>query len=243
MTKIMESKTFQYTLSELLSNHPRTVCLNDMIIKEKEIIEIYYTYSHSKSLILFEIIRQALEVVDIVIFIDMSFSINYVEIPCPSRVLIYQVFSQVEFLMYIRSLESFFKSSKISAYVFIDSWTSYLNSVGGREKHLDVVIEGKIVEIMKNLVDKFQVNFVVCRKATFEPHTEIQFEHGSYYLVSCEKKPHVAMVLMVLEPIRLKDDNRLLHAVCQYDPKTIYTFIYPFTWNEKIQINMQANDF
>ncbi|OMJ65600.1 hypothetical protein SteCoe_37924 [Stentor coeruleus] len=232
----MESKIFQYTLSELLSNRSRAICLNDMIINEKEIVEIYYTYSHSKSLILIEIIKQALEVVDIVVFIDMSFSIDYAEIPCPSRVLIYQVFSQVEFLMYIRSLESFFRSSKISAYIFIDSWTSYLPSGGGRERHLDAVIEGKVVEVLKNLVDKFQVNIVVCRKATFEPNTEIQFEFGSYYLVSCEKKPHVAMTLMVLEPIRLKDDNRLLHAVCQYEPKIIYTFTYPFDWSEKIQI-------
>jgi hypothetical protein len=90
---------YMTTLHQFLNPKPAVLELCDVCIREGEIVEINYTYVHSKSLIVLEILKQSIEKLDIVIFFDMSLSTEFLGINT-DKVLIYKIFSAPEFFMY-----------------------------------------------------------------------------------------------------------------------------------------------
>ena len=117
----MESTPYQYTLLSLLQQKSIELIINNIKINEGEIIELNYTYMHSKSLLLLEILKEAIKKLDLVIFFDMNLSIDFSGIQDYEKILIYKIFSAPEFFMYISSLNSFLKDCKRKTIIIIDS--------------------------------------------------------------------------------------------------------------------------
>ena len=235
----MDARSYHYTLRSFLQEKPAVIDFRDFQIKEGEIVEINYTYTHSKSLIITEIIKEALKRFDYVLYLDMSMSIDFSEITELDRILIYKIFTAPEFFMYMCSIESFLRDCKRRVVIIIDSWNTYLWNEKSREGLLDHTFDRKIFEILLKLQAKFPVTSFICRKSSISHQLALKCSLGSFALNKYERNEKVSQTFLVLEPI-ISDNGVLLHAVCADPPTSIHVFTYPFQWISREEILSQS---
>lgn len=231
----MEARVFQYTLETFLQQSSSPIDIHYLQLKPGDIIEINYSYVHSKSLLLAEMVKTLLPFFDLIIFFNMSQSFDFSEVPQNTNLLIYNIFSVPEFFMYMLSLESFLKDCKKKTLIIIDSWNTYLWNDKAREGLIDHTIEKKLWEIIEKLQVKFLTTTVICKKSSISQRT-IRCNSGVFGLNNYEKHEKVHQTVVVLEPI-ISDNGTLLHALTVDPPQKIYIFTYPFHW--KVPENLQ----
>ena len=179
----MESKLYSYTLKEFFDLKPAAVQLGDVEIREGEIVELNYSYVHSKSILIMQIIKQAVNLIDLVVFFDMSFSFDFCELSQTvslDKILVYNIYSASEFFLYMISLFSFIKDCKLRVFVIIDSWNTYFWNEKPREGLLEDLLNKKIWESVESLKNRFGVTFFICKKASISQDKKILTSFGTF---------------------------------------------------------------
>jgi hypothetical protein len=232
----MEYKTRQMTLRDYLNSHQQKISLGPFDISEGDLLELCYFYVHSKSLLLGKIIQVALTNLDAVIFFDMSFSLDFPEIQ-DEKILKYNIFTAWEFLLYLRSLFSFLKDSKLRVLVVIDSWNTYFWTENSREKLLISQLEKKCWESVFELKEKFSATFIICRKTGYYGQYFFETSFGKFNAVNIAKVEGVKGFGLT-DPMIMENSNELLHVLVDQDYTRAWSFQAPFTWKtfEKIEL-------
>lgn len=225
----MESNLYHFSLKDYLTFKQIKVQFANFEINEGEICLLSYFYTHSKSLLLSEIIKESCKNFDSVLLFDMNFS---VDIECIEnhnlKVLRYEIFNACELLMYLKSLYSFIKDSKMRPVVVIDSWNTYLMGDGFRGELLSGMVEKKCWETVFKLNEKLMCTFLICKKVN-STQGVVNTQVGKFGLIHFEEIQSVKQ-FGLLDAKFSEDGNTLYHALIDNQLLKLSIFVYPFKW-------------
>ena len=157
----------------------------------------------------------------------MNFSVEVEAIEdSGSKVLRYEIFSACELLMYLKSLYSFIKDSKIRPIVVIDSWNTYLLGDGFRGELLSGMVEKKCWETVFRLNEKLMCTFLICKKVNGTQGV-VKTQVGEFGVIRFEEVQAVRQ-FGLLDAKFSEDASILYHALIDSELSKLSIFVYPF---------------
>lgn len=224
----MESNLYHYSLKDYLSSKHLKIPFGTFEINEGEICILSYFYVHSKTLLLTETIKDSCQTFDSVLFLDLNFSVDFESLTTTKKVLKYEIFNSCELLMYLKSLHSFIKDSKMRTLVVIDSWNTYLGGNGFGGKILSEMIEKKCWETIFKLNKMFTCTFLICKKVNNSVNA-VNTRLGKFGLIQFEDLQGVRQ-FGLLDANFAEDCTTLYHALIDKELTKVCIFTYPFKW-------------